>query len=179
MTLPRPGQTLLENQEAIMSQQNFTDLTRRDTERHLLVAVDESENSRRAVMYLADFFGGDKDVFITILSIIPEPSEDYFATDEERHQWLVDREAKMTKILEGYRNILSDAGFQDDRIEVRLIIRKCESIGDAIIEEQEKLRCCIVVVGRRGITHSEEFIFGSTSNKILHHAKNCAVMVVE
>ncbi|MCX5876459.1 MAG: universal stress protein [Deltaproteobacteria bacterium] len=34
-------------------------------------------------------------------------------------------------------------------------------------------------MGRRGITHSEEFVFGSTSSKILHHAKYCAVMVVE
>ncbi len=162
-----------------MSEQNFTDLTRRDTERHLLVAVDESENSRRAVMYLADFFGGDKNVFITILSIIPEPSEDYFATDEDRRRWLADKEAKINAVLQEYRSILTEAGFRDDQIKVNLIIRKCESIGDAIIEEQEKLRCCIVVVGRRGISHNEEFIFGSTSNKTLHHAKNCAVMVVE
>jgi len=71
-----------------MSEQTFTDLARRDTERHLLVAVDASANSKRAVMYLADFFGHDKDVFVTILSIIPEPSEDYFTTDEEREKWL-------------------------------------------------------------------------------------------
>jgi nucleotide-binding universal stress UspA family protein len=36
-----------------------------------------------------------------------------------------------------------------------------------------------VVVGRRGLTHNEEFLFGSTSSKILHHATHCAVMVVE
>jgi nucleotide-binding universal stress UspA family protein len=162
-----------------MSEHTFTDLARRDAERHLLVAVDASANSKRAVMYLADFFGSDKDVFVTILSIIPEPSEDYFTTDEERKKWLVDKEAEMKNVLAGYKEILMDAGFQDDRIDARLIIRQCESIGDAIIEEQAKLRCCIVVVGRRGISHSEEFVFGSTSNKILHHAKNCAVMVVE
>ena len=162
-----------------MSEHTFTDLARRDAERHLLVAVDASANSKRAVMYLADFFGSDKDVFVTILSIIPEPSEDYFTTDEEREKWLVDKEAEMKNVLAGYKEILMDAGFQDDRIDARLIIRQCESIGDAIIEEQAKLRCCIVVVGRRGISHSEEFVFGSTSNKILHHAKNCAVMVVE
>ena len=36
-----------------MSKENFTDLTLRDTERHILCAVDASENSKRAVMYLA------------------------------------------------------------------------------------------------------------------------------
>jgi len=169
----------MNDKEETMSDQDFTDIGRRDTERHLLVAVDGSENSKRAVMYLADFFGDDKDVFITILSIIPEPSEDYFATDKKRNEWLADQEAAMNSTLAEYKEILLGAGFQENQIELRLVIRQCESIGDAILEEQAKLRCCIVVVGRRGLSHNEEFIFGSTSNKILHHATNCAVMVVE
>nr|MBF0221331.1 universal stress protein [Desulfobulbaceae bacterium] len=158
---------------------NVNDLTKRDTERHLLAAVDESENSKRAVMYLADFFGDNKDIFITLLSIIQEPSEDFFPTDAERHKWVKEKKETMEKILAGYRQILLGAGFQENQLETRLSVRQCDSIGDVILEEQEKLRCCIVVVGRRGLTHSEEFIFGSTSNKILHHAKNCAVMVIE
>jgi len=130
-------------------------------------------------MYLADFFCNDKNVFITILSIIPEPSEDYFATEDERGKWVADQEHEMSEVLDGYKQILVEAGFTDSQIDVQLIIRPCTSIGDAILEEQAKLRCCIVVVGRRGISHNEEFIFGSTSNKILHHATNCAVMVIE
>jgi nucleotide-binding universal stress UspA family protein len=162
-----------------MSEHDFGDLARRDTERHLLIAVDESDNSRRAVMYVADFFTGNQDVFITLLSIIPEPVDDLFPTEEKRKQWFTEKEAAMQKTLTGYKELLLDAGLRDAQIETRLSIRPCTSIGDAILEEQEKLRCCIVVVGRRGITHSEEFVFGSTSNKILHHAKHCAVMVVE
>jgi len=41
------------------------------------------------------------------------------------------------------------------------------------------LKCCTVVIGRRGLSKKEEFIFGSTSNRILHEANNCAVMVIE
>jgi len=162
-----------------MKEQNFGDLSRRDTERHVLVAVDESENSKRLVMYLADFFSGYGDVFITLMTILPEPSEDYFPNDEEREKWLTEKKQTLQKALDSYREILAGAGFKKDRIELRLVVRQCTSIGDAILEEQDKLRCCIVAVGRRGISHNEEFIFGSTSSKILHHAKNCAVMVVE
>jgi nucleotide-binding universal stress UspA family protein len=162
-----------------MSGNSFTDLARRDTERHILAAVDESDNSRRAIMYLADFFSCDKDVFITILSIIPEPSEDYFAADSARQKWRSDKQAQMEAVHAGYREILRSAGFADNHIQTRLLIKPCTSIGDAILEEQAKLRCCMIVVGRRGISHNEEFIFGSTSNKILHHAKHCAVLVVE
>ena len=162
-----------------MNEERENNLARRDSERHLLVAVDESENSRRTVMYVADFFGNDRDVYITLLSIVPEPSEDYFPTEAECRAWLEDKERGMQRVLADYRDILLGGGFQEGRIETRLSVCQCSSIADAILEEQEKLRCCIVVVGRRGITHSEEFVFGSTSNKILHHAKHCAVMVVE
>jgi nucleotide-binding universal stress UspA family protein len=154
-------------------------LTQRDQERHLLAAVDESANSRRAVMYLADFFCGHQEVFITLLAIIPEPSEDFFPTGDERQAWLAQRRTVLNKALADYRSILLSAGFAEQRIVSRLVERKCTSIGEAILEEQDKLRCCIVVVGRRGVSHNEEFVFGSTSSKILHHARNCAVMVVE
>lgn len=162
-----------------MSENSFGDLARQDTERHILAAVDESDNSKRAIMYLADFFCTDRDVFITILSIIPEPSEDYFTTETAREQWRSDKAAEMNKVLAGYREILIGAGFSDSQVQTRLIIRQCESIADAILEEQDKLHSCLVVVGRRGISHKEEFIFGSTSSRILHHARNCAVLVVE
>jgi nucleotide-binding universal stress UspA family protein len=39
--------------------------------------------------------------------------------------------------------------------------------------------CGTVVIGRRGISRKEEFIFGSTSNKILHTARDCSVWVIE
>lgn len=148
-------------------------------ERHILIAVDGSENSKRAVIYVADFFGRYRDVFITLLTIVPEPSEDYFATDREREQWLENKQQEMNLFLAGYKDILINRGFGEEQIDVRLIIRECTSIGEAILEEQEKLGCSMVVVGRRGISHNEEFIFGSTSNKILHQAKNCAVMAIE
>ena len=162
-----------------MGTNEFTDLIRRDKERHLLAAVNASENSKRAVMYLADFFGAYKDIFITLLTIIAEPSEDFFATDAERRQWVTDEEIKMQKILKGYKDILLGAGFTEKQINVRLSVRRCVSVADEILREQENLRCCIVAVGRRGLSHNEEFVFGSISNRILHRARNCAVMVIE
>lgn len=162
-----------------MSDNHFGDLARRDQERHLLVAVDESANSRRAVMYLADFFTGHPEVFITLLTVVPEPSPDFFATEEERRDWLDERRKVVSKALVDYRLILLSAGFSEQQIASRQVVKQCASIAEVILEEQDKLRCCIVVVGRRGLSHNEEFILGSTSSKVLHQARNCAVMVVE
>lgn len=160
-------------------QERCIDLAARDTERHVLLAVDESANSKRAVMYIADFFAGSKEVFITLLSILPEPSEDYFPTDEARLSWIAEKKAVMNGVLAGYQEILRSAGFTEKQIGCHLVIKPCTSVAEVILEEQKRLHSCIVVVGRRGITHQEEFVFGSTSNKILHQAQNCAVLVVE
>jgi nucleotide-binding universal stress UspA family protein len=35
-----------------------------------------------------------------------------------------------------------------------------------------------IVVGRRGISKAEQFLFGSVSNKIVQNAKDCTVWVV-
>ena len=72
-----------------------------------------------------------------------------------------------------------DAGFPDDRIIARIDTMRASSVADCIIREQEEMKCCTIVIGRRGISRKEEFIFGSTSNRIVHEAKKCAVLVIE
>jgi nucleotide-binding universal stress UspA family protein len=150
-----------------------------DTRRHLLLAVDETEGSRRAVMFVADFFGAYQDLVVTVLSIVAEPPEDLFRTAQARQDWLEAQRRSREALCAGYRAILADGGLGEERVRTRVVVRRVVSLGDAILEEQEQLRCCIVVVGRRKISHHEEFLLGSTSNRILHRASACAVLVVE
>ncbi len=161
-----------------MSENSRIDLSRRDTERHILAAVDESPNSRRTVQYLADFFGNLPEVFVTLLSVVQEPDQDCCPTEEDAASRVSQAEEKARACLQSYRATLVDGGFPEDRVEMRLC-RTRTTVAEAILAEQDKLRCCIVVVGRRGVSHREEFLFGSVSNHILHRATNCAVMVIE
>jgi nucleotide-binding universal stress UspA family protein len=141
--------------------------------------VDETDSARRAVMFVADFFGGYRELVVTLLTILPEPPEDLFRTAGARQKWLEEQRRSREELCAGYGRLLEGGGIRADRIDTRVVVRHCGSIGDAILEEQERLRCCIVVVGRRGISHHEEFLFGSTSSRILHRASACAVLVVE
>ena len=162
-----------------MSTQTATDRARGTQERRLLLAVDETEGSRRAVMYVADFFGDYRGVSVTLFSIVAEPPEDFFSSDQERRQWREDQTRSREGVLADYRRILAGAGIDEERIETHLSVRQCASIGDAILAAQDAWRCCIVVLGRRGLSHDEEFLLGSTTSRIVHHAKRCAVLVVE
>jgi len=150
-----------------------------DKDRHVLIAADKTESSKRAVLYVADFLGGVPGISLTLLYIIPEPPEDYFASEAERREWVEKDEEEARRMLENYAAILVQAGFPEEK--VKTLVGPCDlpSIAECILKSQEELDCCTIVVGRRGISKKEEFLFSSTSSRLLHAAKNCAVWVIE
>jgi nucleotide-binding universal stress UspA family protein len=147
--------------------------------RNILIAVDASENAKRAVQYVRDFIGGLPGFHVTVLTIVSEPSEDYFVNVGERNAWVEKENAAANRILDDYRQMLIQAGFRNEDVTALAVMKSCASIAECILDEQKKLGCGTVVIGRRGISKKEEFIFGSTSNKTLHAAKDCSVWVIE
>lgn len=148
-------------------------------DKHILIAIDESENARRAVLHVATFLGGLPGFRVTVLTIILEPSEDFFPSDAERTTWMNRTRAKADEMVAHYRERLIQAGFSADKVAGIVEIKSCRSLGECILETQRAVGAQTIVIGRRGLSKKEEFIFGSTSNKILHAAKNCCVWVVE
>jgi len=147
--------------------------------KHLLIAVDQSESSKRAVLYVADFLGGFPGFRVTLLSIIPEPEEDFFEKEEERTAWVKKKEGEIGQMLENYRRILIQSGFAEDKVLVHSSVGKGASLAETILEMRCDLSCCTIVVGRHHHSKTEEFLFGSTSSKLVREARNCAIWVVE
>jgi nucleotide-binding universal stress UspA family protein len=148
-------------------------------DKHLLIAVDESDSSRRAVLYVADFLGGFPGFAVTLLSIIPDPEEDFFDSETELNAWIRQKLDETNRMLEKYRQVLIQAGFPESKVRFTSCIGEAKSFSDAILETRCDLSCCTVVVGRHHKTKAEEFLYGSTSNRLIHEAKGCAVWVVE
>ncbi len=148
-------------------------------DKHLLIAVDDSDSSRRAVLYVADFLGGFPGFTVTILKVVPEPEQDFFDTDEELNTWTRQQLDASNKMLENYRQVLIQSGFPEDKVRYRACVGETKSFAEAILDIRCDLTCCTIVVGRHHHSKAEEFLFGSTSSKLVHEAKNCAVWVVE
>ena len=147
--------------------------------RNILIAVDESENARRAVSYVAQLLGDLEDFKVTVLHVIPQPEEDFFKTSTEKEEWCSQYQEKVDAMLKGYRQILIRAGFHPHDVSVRSPFRYCPSMAACILAERDETEYGTLVVGRQGLSRSEEFIFGSISSKIVSHARNCTVWVVE
>jgi nucleotide-binding universal stress UspA family protein len=147
--------------------------------KQILVAVDTSDNSRRAVEYVAQMLGGHPGFEITLLHVINPPDEDYFSSAEEQVRWLRNYQEKIDKLLSGYRQTLIDSGFKPKAVLIHTTLRYCPSMAECILSERNDKAYGTIVVGRQGISRSEAFLFGSVSNKIVNHASNCTVWVVE
>ena len=146
--------------------------------KNILIAVDESENARRAVSYVGQLLGGFSGFKVTVLHVIPDPEEDYFPNQKEKDNWLTRTKQKVDTMLADYRKILIDAGFSEEDVSVRSTLRYCPSMAECILSERDETLYDTIVVGRKGVSRSEAFLFGSVSSKIVNHAEKCTVWVV-
>ena len=148
-------------------------------DKKILIAVDNSNDALKAVAYVAEFLGGIQGFSATVLHIMPEPEEDLIRTSVEEEQWHNDQEIQAGNFLEKYRHMLIKSGFPPNKVSTCCIPNRCHSISESILMEQQKSRFSTLVVGRKELSKSEEFIFGSISSKLVKHARDCAVWVVK
>jgi nucleotide-binding universal stress UspA family protein len=148
-------------------------------DKHILIAVDESENAKAALLFVAGFIGGFRGIRATILSVVAAPDRDLFDSDAERQKWITDKRESLLVVLERYRQILIQSGFPKSKIRTELVVGDGRPVSSIILEKQKEVSSCALVVGRRGISKSEEFLFGSVSNALVRSANNCSVWIIE
>ncbi len=148
-------------------------------DKRLLIALDESENAKMALLYVADFLGGLDGFQIKILSVLSVPDAGFHDSEEARQKWLQSKKESLSDMLERYRKILIQSGFPDSKVGTELSVTFDEPVSSVILRKQEEYNACTLIVGRRGVSKQEEFLFGSVSNRIIHRATKCAVWIVE
>jgi len=145
----------------------------------ILIAVDESQNARRAVNYVAKLLGGLEGFQVSLLHVINLPEEDFFPSSAAKEVYRRKLRQEVARMLEDYRKMLIDDGFPSGEVSISSPERNCPSIAECILSEREALQSGTLVIGRKGVTRQEEFLFGSVSSMIVKKAKGGAVWVVE
>jgi nucleotide-binding universal stress UspA family protein len=149
--------------------------------RRILVALDNSENAVRVVTYVARLVGGRKGIEITLFHVLPGlPPEFVYVMDERKavEEWEEKNRREMADIFSEAQKILIQTGIPKENV-ITKMKPLVKGVARDILSEAKEGSYRTIVLGRRGMSAIEEFFLGSVSNKVIHHAKNCTVWVVE
>lgn len=146
----------------------------------ILIAIDLSENSLKAVDYVAKVMECHSVADITLLHVIKEPSPDVMPDEQERKSQIEETRAEILGLMEKAAKRLTAHDISEKNIHLKIqICSKPVTVAELIMHERQSGGYGTIVVGRRGMSKKEEFLFGSVSNKIVREARDCTVWVVE
>jgi len=146
----------------------------------VMLAVDGSEASFRAVDHLSFMLGGNEKIKITLLHVTPT-LRDYCKIDfnEKRSDvgGIIARGARrcVDSFFPHARKQFSEAGLRDDQVEID-VVKRTMDIGKAIVNKAKKVDYGTVVIGRRGT--GEAFFMGGVSKYVLDKTHGRALWVV-
>jgi nucleotide-binding universal stress UspA family protein len=147
----------------------------------IMVAVDGSECSLRAVDHISFMLMGNTKVEVTLLHVMSKAREFYEDSLDEEPS--TEMESLVTsgdkKRIDQFYPLavkkFKDAGISENQIEIQTLEGRNRP-GRAIIETAEKGKFGTVVIGRRGI--NKAFFTGSVSHYVINKACACALWVV-
>jgi nucleotide-binding universal stress UspA family protein len=159
----------------------------------ILLAVDESENSHRAVEYVGSFLRRTPDVTITLFHVLkPMPREllEHGGSEnpaaeaqlsarlhEDQEDWIQKERESECPILTKACETLTRSGF--DTSHVALKFGHEDDIARNILEEARSGHHETIVVGRHGMSRIKRIFGGGVTEQLLRDAKGFAIWVVE
>ena len=144
-------------------------------EKKILIAVDDSVNSRRAVEYAANMRSVIKELRYVIFNVQPTVSEyalqDAHLNKKSRDalQDLMKKNREISeKLIENYKNVMIRKGIKDDYVETVTYPRVMGAAKDIMSFARQNL-CNAILLGSRGVSKFEEAFIGSVSNTVIEH----------
>lgn len=158
--------------------------------RKILVAVDGSEGSLRALDHVAKQFAGVRDLQITLFHVLlGEPpqfwDDGHLLTEEERkarraviEKWIINQKTRLEPIFEKATEILTQGGISRDQISTKFTSESIDVIPQCILAEAKSGGYQTLVIGRCGRSRTMHFLLGSIANQVINAAEGLSVYVV-
>lgn len=165
-------------------------------ESKFLMALDGSEESQKAVKYLAEMTAGNAEAEITLFHATGVPpmllehgGGDTPAEEKKREQildreeasWSDEERAEVENFIFGpaLKVFAKTGGGKGPKVETKLVQVPHHDIARTILEEARSGGYDTVVVGRHGRSRIRELAFGGISSKIIQNLRDRTVWVVE
>lgn len=147
----------------------------------ILLALDESENAKRAVDFVGNMFAAPGSE-VTLLHVLRgvnvlEQGYETHVSPRFKEEWIEVGRRDIEGLFEVYKRALTEGGFDSGGVTTKLITG-ARSRSRTILEEAKRGGYGTIVVGRRGLSKIQEFIAGRVSSKVVQLAAEHAVWVV-
>lgn len=146
----------------------------------MLIAVDASDNSRKAVDYVGGFAAATEaelTLYHVIRSLGTEFLQDFPRSKEELKVFEEAVASHARDMFQAYQESLEQAGVLPARILTKYN-RQSHSRAGEILREAKAGDYGTIVMGRRGLSKVHEFLMGRVTNKVLSRAEGFAVWLV-
>jgi nucleotide-binding universal stress UspA family protein len=162
----------------------------------ILIAIDDSAASRRAVKYVGKFVGQRRGFRICLVHVLPPlppellehggsevPAKEVrleVNLKAEQQRWISDARKTSQKGLDQARATLRKAGISAGRMQALF----CEpgegpNTADAILEMARGCRCRTVVVGRQSVSWFHELFSQDLSEELLRRGNGFCIWAIE
>lgn len=142
----------------------------------ILIALNDSVSSRKALDFMLQFSILPKDAYLTLLHIFRKPTA---GEDLMGEKFMKELPLKFQNFLEGVREKLIQNGFDPERIEIKMATEDYATTTEGIIDQFNKGEYNMVVLGRKRMSKAEEFVLGDVGVKLVRALEGVAIMVVK
>jgi nucleotide-binding universal stress UspA family protein len=143
----------------------------------LLIPLNDSIASRAVVDFLINMSLDPDGCHISLIHVFLKPTS---GEELMGKKFMDEQPAKFKALLEKAKNrLVSEKGFEPDQIKIQLLTEPYPSVTEGIIDFFNKGQYDMVVIGRKKMSKSEEFILGDISVKLVRSLDKTSILVVK
>ncbi|MFP4194010.1 MAG: universal stress protein [Desulfobacterales bacterium] len=142
----------------------------------ILVPLNDSVSSKGVINFLIDM-SICSDAYITFVHIFRKPSS---GEELMGKKFMAELPARLEDMLKKAKErLVEEKGFDPEQISIRLVDEEYPTITDGIIDVYNQGQYDMLVIGRKEMSKSEEFVLGDISIKLIRALGKTAVLVVK
>ncbi len=161
----------------------------------ILIAIEDSEASMKAVAYVAEMVGGRESIHICLFHALPpipprllefggteDPQKEQVLSTEVKSaqtEWVEKAQDAVQPLITRARTILQDHGVSQDQISTHFshTIHKLDIVQE-ILNGAKQSHCETVVVGRHRLPWVQDLFYNHTGEKLVEKGHEFSIWVV-
>ncbi len=143
----------------------------------ILVPLNDSVSSRAVIDYLIGLPLCPDDIRMTLVHVFRKPTS---GEELMGKKFMSEQPSRLRAVLQKARDrLVAEKGFAPEQIDVELLSEPFASVTEGIMSFYRQGEYDMVIIGRKNMSKSEEFVLGDVSVKLVRSLEHTSVLVVK